>query len=76
MIANKLHNIKEAPQLVSATTQLKLTVADGKGKTKNYALLQNALTDKIHDREMFMKGVDYSYYYEETERRFKLLMRH
>ncbi|NLW88673.1 MAG: cell filamentation protein Fic [Clostridiaceae bacterium] len=28
-------------------------------------LLQNALTDKINDREMFMKGVDYSYYYEQ-----------
>ncbi|NLC92400.1 MAG: hypothetical protein GX677_02885 [Treponema sp.] len=28
-------------------------------------LLQNALTDKINDREMFMKGIDYSYYYEE-----------
>ena len=30
-------------------------------------LLQNALTDKINDREMFMKGIDYSYYYEEGE---------
>ena len=30
-------------------------------------LLQNALTDKIDDREMFMKGIDYSYYYEEVE---------
>ncbi|MDR3185486.1 MAG: Fic family protein [Christensenellaceae bacterium] len=29
------------------------------------ALLQSALTDKINDREVFMKGVDYSYYYEE-----------
>lgn len=29
------------------------------------ALLQSALTDKINDREMFMKGIDYSYYYEE-----------
>lgn len=29
------------------------------------ALLQFALTDKIDDREMFMKGVDYSYYYEQ-----------
>ena len=29
-------------------------------------LLSNALTDKINDREVFMKGVDYSYYYEET----------
>ena len=28
------------------------------------ALLQSALTDKIDDRETFMKGLDYSYYYE------------
>lgn len=31
------------------------------------ALLQGALTDKIDDRETFMKGIDYSYYYEQTE---------
>lgn len=30
-------------------------------------LLKNALTDKINDREMFMKGVDYSYYYEQED---------
>ena len=30
-------------------------------------LLQNALTDKIHDREVFMKGIDQSYYYEQPE---------
>ena len=29
--------------------------------------IQNALTDKINDREMYMKGIDYSYYYEENE---------
>ena len=29
-------------------------------------LLNNALTIKINDREMFMKGIDYSYYYEES----------
>lgn len=29
------------------------------------SLLKSALTDKINDREMFMKGIDYSYYYEE-----------
>lgn len=29
-------------------------------------LLRNALTDRINDREMFMKGIDYSYYYEEN----------
>ena len=28
-------------------------------------ILQAALTDKINDREMFMKGVDHSYYYED-----------
>jgi cell filamentation protein len=28
-------------------------------------LIQGALTNKIHDRDMFMKGIDYSYYYEE-----------
>ena len=33
--------------------------------TKIKRLIQNALTDKIHDRDMFMKGIDYSYYYEE-----------
>ena len=31
------------------------------------ALLEPALTDKINDREMFMKGIDYSYYYEEED---------
>ena len=29
------------------------------------SLLFGALTDKISDRETFMKGIDYSYYYEE-----------
>lgn len=27
-------------------------------------ILRNALTDKINDREMYMKGIDHSYYYE------------
>ena len=30
------------------------------------SLLKNALTDEINSREMFMKGIDYSYYYEEN----------
>ena len=30
-------------------------------------LIQNALTDQIDDREVFMKGIDYSYYYETEE---------
>ena len=31
------------------------------------ALLKGALTDRIDDRELFMKGIDYSYYYEQEE---------
>ena len=30
-------------------------------------LIKEALTDKINDRETFMKGIDYSYYYEQEE---------
>lgn len=30
-------------------------------------LLKDALTDKITDREIFMKGIDYSYYYESDD---------
>lgn len=34
--------------------------------TRIKELINSALTDKIDDREMFMKGIDYSYYYEEN----------
>ena len=34
--------------------------------TRIKELLRGALTDKIDDREIFMKGIDYSYYYEEN----------
>jgi cell filamentation protein len=30
-------------------------------------LLKNVLTSEIYSREMFMKGIDYSYYYEEND---------
>ena len=30
-------------------------------------LLRGALTDKINDREVFMKGIEQSYYYEELD---------
>ena len=30
-------------------------------------LIQNALTEDINSREIFMKGIDYSYYYEQTD---------
>ena len=34
---------------------------------KIYGLIKNALTDDIHNREIIMKGIDYSYYYETEE---------
>ena len=71
---------RENSQLGSVTTQFKFTAPDGKKRAANVldyngvanpskikALLQAALTDKINDREVFMKGVDYSYYYEQAE---------
>ena len=32
-----------------------------------HKLLSDALIDNINDRELFLKGIDYSYYYEEEE---------
>ena len=33
--------------------------------THIYKLIKGALTDDINSREIFMKGIDYSYYYEQ-----------
>lgn len=41
---------------------MRLSVADSKRLRE---LINGALTDKINDREIFMKGIDYSYYYEQ-----------
>lgn len=30
-------------------------------------LITEALTDHVDDREIFLKGIDYSYYYEEAD---------
>ena len=35
--------------------------------THIYELIKNALTDDIDNHELFMKGIDYSYYYEEID---------
>ena len=40
------------------------SVADGH---RIHDLLINALTTEINDREIIMKGIDYSYYYESEE---------
>lgn len=43
---------------------MQMSVADS---SRIKQLLETALTDKINDRETFMKGIDYSYYYEQEE---------
>ena len=43
---------------------MRASVADA---TSLKRLLHAALTDKINDRETFMKGIDYSYYYEQED---------
>ena len=46
---------KAGSQLLTKCKGLRLTAPDGRCR----------LTDRIADREMFMKGIDYSYYYED-----------
>jgi len=43
-------------------------IASHTDSTKIRELLRGALTDRIDDREIFMKGIDYSYYYEQEDR--------
>ena len=42
-------------------------IASHLDSTRIHDLLKPALTNKINDREIFMKGIDYSYYYEQEE---------
>jgi hypothetical protein len=48
-----------------ADTKLNAMIESHTDSTKIKQLLWGALSNKIHDREIFMKGIDYSYYYEE-----------
>ena len=61
----------EGIQLVSGTHDFKFEAPDGKKRKADVldikALLRGALTDQIDDREIFMKGIDYSYYYEQED---------
>ncbi len=50
---------------ISKNDYMNAMVESTTNSTTIMQLLKNALTDEIHSREMFMKGIDYSYYYEE-----------
>lgn len=53
-------NVDKKEYLAAMTS----SVADS---TEIKRLLKGAVTDKINDRETFMKGIDYSYYYEQED---------
>ena len=59
-------------QPVSATHDFKFQAPDGKMRTTDSSaireLLRGAMTDQINDREIFMKGFDYSYYYDQEDK--------
>jgi cell filamentation protein len=38
-----------------------------KNSDKIYRLLKKAITNKINDWQLFIEGIDYSYYYEQEE---------
>ena len=42
-------------------------IASHMDSTRIRELLKQAMTDRIDDREIFMKGIDYSYYYEQSD---------
>lgn len=52
---------------IGKTEYMNAMIKSATNSTDIKHLLENALTDEINSREMFMKGIDYSYYYEENE---------
>ena len=51
---------------ISKTDYMNAMVKSAVNSSTLKKLLKNALTSQIDNREMFMKGIDYSYYYEEN----------
>jgi len=62
-------NIKKCVdwQMISKRDYLSAMQRSVVGDSEIKELLRGALTDKINDREIFMKGIDRSYYYEEPD---------
>ena len=53
--------------MINKKDYLEAMIASQLDSTRIRELLKQALTDKIDDREIFIKGIDYSYYYEQEE---------
>ena len=59
--------IKLIRVIPSKSDYLNAMIESEMNSSRIHELLHNALTDRIDDREIFMKGIDYSYYYEQEE---------
>lgn len=53
--------------MIDKRAYLDAMIASHTDGTRIRELLRGALTDRIDDRELFMKGIDYSYYYEQED---------
>lgn len=51
---------------ISKADYMNAMIKSGTNSSTLKDLIKNALTNEIDSREMFMKGIDYSYYYEEN----------
>ena len=52
---------------IGKSNYLSAMIESGTNASRIHELLKQALTDKIDDRETYMKGIDYSYYYEQED---------
>lgn len=50
---------------IGKKTYLNAMIKSSANSTEIKNLLKSALTDEVNSHEMFLKGIDYSYYYEE-----------
>lgn len=51
---------------ISKTNYMNAMIISTVDSSEIYKLVKKALTKDIHSRDMYMKGIDYSYYYEEN----------
>ncbi len=63
MLYQELHQVIDWSQIDKDNYLLAMERSPVKDLEIKY-LLKNALTDRVNDREIYMKGIDYSYYYE------------
>jgi cell filamentation protein len=51
---------------ISKTNYMNAMIISSIDSSVLHALLKTAITSEINNRELYMKGIDYSYYYEEN----------